>query len=312
MLKEIIGHAPVLDFFDKVIAAGNLSHAYCLVGPDKAGKRTVAEHLSAKIFGVEPEKLKLQPDLMFVRQEMDEKTAKTKKNIDVDQIRDLCLFLSRRSFLDGYKIAIIDEAEKMNVNSSNVLLKTLEEPKGKTILFLIAKDEMTLPRTIKSRCQTIYFHPVAKNLIKDFIVSRGVEEKQADEMARLSAGLPGRVCDWLENARGYEDYKKEILKFVSLFNKPFHDKLNKVNDLFGDKTDHIAARENLQDIMDIWLNVLRAFLHSNNGLAENKAKIKLDNKKLIKISNLIQEAKDFLSANIHPRLLVERILLEMP
>ena len=64
--------------------------------------------------------------------------------------------------------------------------------------------------------------------------------------------------------------------------------------------------------MDIWLNVLRGFLHSNHNLVENKGKIRLDNQKLLKITQLTQEAKGFLSENIHPRLLVEQILLEIP
>jgi DNA polymerase-3 subunit delta' len=312
MDSSIIGHKKILDFFSKLIEAGNLSHAYCFVGQEKLGKRTVAKNISAKIFNVTVDKLKTQPDFVIVEQEINEKTGKTKKNIDVDQIRYLKSFLSQRSFLGGYKIALIDNAEKMNANSANGILKVLEEPKEKTALFLITKDENLLPKTIQSRCQMIYFYPVQKDLIKEFILKKDIDDTKAEEMLRLSLGLPGRVCDWIEDIDSYELYKKEALRFISLFNRPFYEKLNKVDDIFGDKTDHIVARDNLSKILDVWLVVLRGFIHSNNGLKENKGKIKIENEKLINISRMIKEAKFFLNANIHPRILVEQILLELP
>ena len=166
MNNSIIGHAKIIIFFEKVIANGNLSHAYCLAGPDQVGKKTVVEHISAKIFGVPVGKLKLQPDYILVEQEINAKTDKTNKNISAEQARDLRLFLSHKSFLGGYKIAIIDMAEKMNDSSANILLKILEEPRGKTVLFLITRNENLLPKTIQSRCQMIFFEQVEKKLIK--------------------------------------------------------------------------------------------------------------------------------------------------
>lgn len=312
MNDSIIGHSKIITFFEKVIANGNLSHAYCLVGPDQIGKKTVAEYISGKILGVPAGKLKQQPDYILVEQEINEKTEKMNKNISSEQTRDLRLFLSQKSFLGGYKIAVIDMAEKMNDSSSNILLKTLEEPRGKTVLFLITRNEELLPKTIQSRCQTIFFQPVEKNLIKQYTVGCGLDEKEAEEMARLSAGLPGRVCQWIDNREEYNLYKQEMIRFVSLFNRPFYEKLSKIDDLFGDKVDHIVAREKLQNILDIWMTVLRGFMYSNTGIIPKKIKIDLSNEKLLNLSKLITEAKDFLSANIHPRLLVEQILLELP
>lgn len=308
----IIGHKKIIDFFAKVIAAGNLSHAYCLVGPDQVGKKTVVEHISAKIFGVPVGKLKLQLDYILVEQEINAKTDKMNKNISSEQIRDLRLFLSQKSFLGGYKIAIIDMAEKMNDSSANILLKTLEEPKGKTVLFLITRNENLLPQTIQSRCQMIFFQPVEKKLIKQYTIECGLNEKDAEGITKLSAGLPGRAHRFVENREEYDEYKQEMLRFIFLFNRPFYEKLSKVDELFGDKTDHIATREKLYNILDIWLAVLRGFLHSNAGILEKKIKIELSNEKLLNLSKLIFEAKDFLGANIHLRLLVEQILLELP
>lgn len=268
-MDAIAGHEKIIDFFAKVIKNGQLSHAYCFAGPSEAGKKTVAETLSAEILQTNREKLARHPDFFLVQQEWDEKTEKTKKDISVKQIRDLRERLSLGAFYNGYKIAIIDEAEKLSEEAANALLKTLEEPSGKTVLFLITKDEDKLPATIVSRCQAIYFQPVKTEV----------------------------APEWL---------KKEQERFDSLIGKSFFEKSALIEELLGDKKDHIATREKLQSILGIWRAQLR-----NNFLKETEDnKLPLD--RILEIEKKIVEAQDLLDKNINPRLLMENILLSMP
>jgi len=115
MEEGIIGHEKILDFFNKVINQGRLSHAYCFVGPEEGGKRTVAEKLAADLLKVERVKLSNHPDFSLIRQEFSEKKEKTNKDINIEQIRELRQTLGRHAYFGGYKVAIIDEAEKMNI-----------------------------------------------------------------------------------------------------------------------------------------------------------------------------------------------------
>lgn len=312
----IIGHQSVLNFFDKVIANGHLSHAYCFVGPAQVGKCTVAKHLAAKLLKVAPGKLSTQPDFILVQQELNEKTGKIKQDIDIDQIRDLGAILSRRAFLGGYKVAIIDEAEKMNANSANALLKTLEEPKGKTALFLITIDEAWLPETVRSRCQMIYFSPVGREEIEKALENEQREMRKVEEVARLATGLPGRVLTWLEDEEAYGQYKKEVARFLSLPNKPLYEKIKTVENLFGDKTDSIAARERWQSVLDLWLLLLRDQVYQCLGLSQycvHQAEKRSAGgvKSLLSVSRRIEQAKELLRQNVHPRLAVESVLLEL-
>jgi DNA polymerase-3 subunit delta' len=300
----IIGHQKILSFFNQAIAAGNLGHAYLFVGPANVGKETVARKIAAGIFGVEEKRLNFQPDWFVLKQVMDEKTNKTKKDISIDQMRDCQKFMAEFSFLGGYKIVLIKPAENMSLAAANALLKTLEEPKRKTILFLLAINERKLPITIRSRCQAVYFSPVSIAEIEIALQDRGLLAKEAKEMAILSRGLPGLALNWLSDQGGYEKYQKELHRFISLFNQPFYDKIKRVEDLFGDKTDHVVARENLENVLGVWQMVLRDKLLANqNGLSGGVA---------VKIYNSIQLARIRLRENIHPRLLVEEILLAMP
>ncbi len=75
-----------------------------------------------------------------------------KKNIDVDQIREMISFLNKSSFNDRKKIIFIDGVEFLNINSSNALLKSLEESNEKNLFILTHNISQNLNDTIKSRC----------------------------------------------------------------------------------------------------------------------------------------------------------------
>ncbi len=74
-----------------------------------------------------------------------------KKNIDIDQIRNLILSLNKSSFNDKPRIILIDNIELLNINSVNALLKILEEPNDNINFILINNNKKILP-TLKSRC----------------------------------------------------------------------------------------------------------------------------------------------------------------
>src|SRR3989339_357634 len=298
-MTGIVGHSQILAFFDKILANGPLSHAYCFARSESVGKRAVAEAISAKLHGVTREKLGTQPDYLIVEQVFDEKKEKTKKDISVEQIRDLREYLSRRAYLSGYKIAMIDGAEKMSLEAANALLKTLEEPKEKTILFLLTEDEAELPATILSRCQLIYFKPAASAELKNYLLEQHVASDRADEMVNLANGLPGKIVGWLADSEKYNWHLSELNRFKSLEKKSFFEKIKIVEDLFGDKTDHIAARENLQEVLNIWLTSVRESLKSNGWRQD----------RVLNVEKSIQDAKKMLDQNIHPRLLIENVLL---
>lgn len=313
-MSEIIGHQEVLDFFDKIIANNNLSHAYCFIGPEQVGKRTVAEEIAAKLLQTSREKLSRQPDFIIIQQSLNEKTGKTRKDITVEQMRELRARLSQHSFAGGYKVALIDDAEKMNIEAANALLKTLEEPSPRTVLFLITTDEEKLPETVLSRCQRIYFHSVKKEELEDYLVKRGISKP---ELVGPAQGLPGRLIGWLENEEKFIGYKAEADRFLGMIGQPFFSKLKSVEELFGEKGgDTIATRENLVEVLGLWQLLIRDICLTYAGLASetiHQTKI-IENYKYrdwIQLEERIIEARALLNQNIHPRLVVENILLEL-
>jgi DNA polymerase-3 subunit delta' len=78
-------------------------------------------------------------------------------NIRIDPIRSLCEKINQTSQFSGYRIAILDEADKLTISAANSLLKTLEEPGQNVLMLLVTSRTHRLPVTIRSRCQSIRF-----------------------------------------------------------------------------------------------------------------------------------------------------------
>ncbi len=110
-----------------------------------------------------------------------------KRNLLVEAIRDLEREAHFRPYEAGSRVFIINDAHKMNEAASNALLKTLEEPPETTYLFLVTSRPEKLLQTIRSRCQSFRFVPVAAAEIEKFLGTRG---KYSGDKAKLAA----RIC----------------------------------------------------------------------------------------------------------------------
>ncbi len=167
------------EFLKKKFEMGQLGHAYLLSGPAEADKFHFAKEfirlincLSSQILLCEGKTWedKCQnckmiekenfPDLLIIKSKNSQSSLKEGKDnieIDVSQIRNAQNFLSYKSYYGGFKAVIIEDAERMNFEAQNCFLKSLEEPKGDTIIFLISSKPNLLLNTILSRCQEIKF-----------------------------------------------------------------------------------------------------------------------------------------------------------
>lgn len=307
-MNNIIGHEQIRNFFNTIIENDSPHHAYCFVGPAHVGKKTIVRHISARFLNCSESKLIGCPDFFDIDREKDKKTGKTKKDISIAQIRELISYLSLSAFIkNGYKIAIIRDAEQLNINVANVLLKTLENPGKKTILFLTTQDNKSLPQTILSRCQTFYMSPVSSHQIENKLIEDGVGLTKARQIAELSRGLPGKAYAWTQDENALENHKKEISRFEGFIGKSFSDKLKAVEDLFGDKTDHIKTRAYISEVLGIWRLLIR-----DMWFAKINTSVEWTREQVLQVEKDILNAQELIEKNIHPRLLVETILLHIP
>jgi len=177
--------------------AGRLPHALLLSGPAGLGKLAFAQAVSAGLMCEQPGEAGepcgrckgcqllaagTHPD--FLQVELGEGA----RDIKIAQVRELIGHLTLTSQYVGHRVAIINPAERMNVNAANSLLKTLEEPSAGTQLILISSQPSRLLATIRSRCQVIPFRAPATDTAEAWLRAQGVAEPALPLI--LSGGAP--------------------------------------------------------------------------------------------------------------------------
>jgi len=141
-----------------------------------------------------------------------------KQIIRIPVIRELEREANFRPFEGVARVFIVEDADFMNDSAANSLLKTLEEPEPTTRLILTTTNPTALPATIRSRCQTIQFAPIAAAEIENFLINhKGVGEKDAQLLARTSRGSLGRACQTdVDTYRDRREAMLHVLKTITV------------------------------------------------------------------------------------------------
>jgi DNA polymerase III subunit delta' len=206
---EILGHQAVIQRFQRAAQSGRLSGAYLFVGPAGIGKRTLALQLAQALLCERASADRLEacdrcssctqvrslshPDLELVSRPSDKTIIPVELFIgDADhRMREgLCHRISLKPFHGSRKVAIIDDADDMNIEGANCLLKTLEEPPPRSVLILIATSLQKQLPTVRSRCQIVQFQPLDANTVSRLLIDRRLVEDAglAERLGQLSEG----------------------------------------------------------------------------------------------------------------------------
>jgi len=195
-LADILGQERVVDALRRSIAANRVAHAYLFEGPNGCGRRTTALALVQALFcaapvagdacGACPSCRKLaaghHPDLHLLEPLPD------KRDIVIDQVRELQQVLSLRPYEASRKACLIHPAERMTVGAANSLLKTLEEPPGHAVIILLASQSDLLLPTVRSRCQHLRFSPLDDQTVAAVLKAHGMDLELAAKLAPLAEG----------------------------------------------------------------------------------------------------------------------------
>lgn len=207
--QGIHGHDRVVEMFRASLQRGRLGSTFLFVGPAGVGKRTFAIRFAQCLLcesnpeeafepcGVCPGCIQVEslthPDLEIVGLPKDKKFISIDTFIGDKQHRNregLCPRIAMRPMRGRRKIAIIDDADHLNQEGANCLLKTLEEPPARSILILIGTSPQRQLPTIRSRCQIVPFRPLEPSLVEKLLVENELLEdlSAAGQLAALSKG----------------------------------------------------------------------------------------------------------------------------
>lgn len=219
--KDIIGHEQIIEHLQNAIAMDKVSHAYIINGPDKSGKMMLAEAFAMTVqceqggrdaclecHSCKQALGRNQPDIIYVSHEKP-------NTISVDDIRtqvnnDIVI----KPYSSRHKIYIIDEAEKMNVQAQNALLKTIEEPPTYAIILLLTTNADNFLPTILSRCVSLNIKAVPDETIEKYLMSNWqIPDYQAQICVAFAQGNVGKAIQ-LASSSDFNELKSSVLQLV--------------------------------------------------------------------------------------------------
>jgi DNA polymerase-3 subunit delta' len=197
--SDIVGHQQQVETLRQSLEKNRLHHAFLFLGAEGVGKRTVALSLAMAVQCLEKvgdfcnicaNCVKIRsghhPDVRLLG------LLPQRKEISIQQVREMERELNFHPFSGRKKIAIVDPAALMNASAQNALLKTLEEPPRDSLLILISTGIGGLLPTLLSRCLRLSFPPLPVELVTRFLVSeRGIKQEKAEILAAMTMGSLG-------------------------------------------------------------------------------------------------------------------------
>ncbi len=212
--QSIEGHDDVVDAFRRALARGRLASTFLFVGPGGVGKRMFAEKLAQSLLCQRsPDEAlnpcgtcdacaqviaRTHPDLLIIEKPADKSFIPLDAFVGDKEHRmreGLCHDIALKPFMGGRRVAIVDDADYLNEEGANALLKTLEEPPPRSVLILIGNSTDRQLPTIRSRCQVVRFRPLDRDYLAGILESDGTvaDASQAQRLASMADGSVARA-----------------------------------------------------------------------------------------------------------------------
>lgn len=326
--NDVVGQRQLVDNLRSALKFNKISHAYLIQGEKLSGKMMVADIFARALQceAAQGEKPCNQcrscrqalnrnhPDIMYVEHE--------KPNvISVDNIRQqINGDIAIKPYSGARKIYIMDEAEKMNVQAQNALLKTLEEPPEYAVILLLSTRAEAMLQTILSRCVVLNTRPVHEDMIKDYLMRRvQVPDYRAAICASFARGNVGRAVELASN----EEFDRMKSSVISTMKNIADLEINQMAAEIKRITEEKFDIDDYLDLCFIWYRDV--LLYKACGVHGDKSHIifkedmmdiagaakRYSYDGLERIIHAIDNARNRLKANVNSDLTMELLFMDM-
>jgi len=350
----LVGNSHIIDFLSKSLVNNKVANAYIFFGPQDLGKITVANYFAKCLLCQGKAKFR-KGDIVspcgqciscqaFARAKKNDSSAgeedrfeaihgdfhliereKDKKNISIEQAREFIKGLNLSSFLGSYKVGIIKEADSLSLEAANALLKTLEEPKEKVVIILVAANLELIPATIVSRSQVLNFYPVKTDIIYNYLLKEHkVSRSLAKNLSKISLGRPALAVKFLKDKNFYKDYTDKAKIFLDFARQDINERFFGIEKIIESSFSGQEGSKRALRVLEIWQGVARDLLLLDLGqkdliqhhiiteeLTQQREKFKAGTAVLIKIIKNLEAGKEYLRANVNPKLVLENIAINI-
>lgn len=318
--KGILGHEQIKEHLTNAIKLDKISHAYIFNGPEGSGKMMLAEAFAMALQCETGEgcgecrscKQAIahnQPDIIYIKHEKP-------NTISVDDIRSqLNSDIEIKPYSSKYKIYIVDEAEKMNQQAQNALLKTIEEPPEYAVIMLLTSNSNSFLPTILSRCIKLDLKSVKGELIRKFLMEQyKIPDYKADVCVAFAQGNVGKAIQLAAS----EDFGELKDTTIQLMKRLDEIEIYEMNAAVKQISEFKLKVQDYFDLMMIWFRDVLYMKATNdaNGIIFKdevydikKQASKHSYQGIEEILNALEKAKVRLNANVNFDLVIELLLL---
>jgi DNA polymerase III subunit delta' len=326
----VLGHQNIIKYLQRLIISKQFVSGYLFFGPEDIGKKTLVNLFVKSIFCFENQSSQDFPcgnckDCRDISKNIhpgyiEVNIEDGKKNISIDQVRELKERLYLTSATGSYKVVVINQADLLSIEASNALLKLIEEPPKNSIIILITKKVEDIIPTIRSRTQNIIFHNVALKEIKNHLIKNGVSEKLARELSEFSGGIPGLAMSYYQNLDLWTNKKNSLNEMLELLDQPVNERLKWVNEQMKISKKSSNQYIYFESLLNSYLRLVRDLivfqLDSELELIHPFLKeiiVKISNKyqsnQLLNFYKQVLAGKKSLNQNVSPKIIFENLLL---
>jgi DNA polymerase-3 subunit delta' len=262
----MIGHAAAETAFLEAWAAGRLHHAWLLAGPQGMGKAAFAARAARFLVthdsGGTAEPLTFDdlgdaaagrlvdagnhPEILTLARQPKDKGKDLARNITIDQVRQMIRRLHLSLSLGDWRVIVVDAVDDLETDGANALLKTLEEPPAKTLFLLVSHSPGRLLPTIRSRCRTLRFQPVERDVMASWLHAQRpmLDAGDVRAIAGAAGGVPGKALALIDSdVAGIE---KKLLAIATS-----GDPGNRLREALAREVGGTSNRERLELVIDI-------------------------------------------------------------
>ena len=319
---DILGHEQIIAHLQNAIEEDKVSHAYIFNGPEASGKMMLAEAFAMALQCEGEGKRPClecrscrqaadhnQPDIIYVSHEKP-------NTIGVDDIRtQINNDIDIKPYSSRYKVYIVDEAQKMNQQAQNALLKTIEQPPAYAIILLLTTNADSFLQTILSRCITLNLKAVKEDKIKEYLMKHyQIPDYQADICAAFSQGNVGKAIQ-LASSEEFGELKASVLQLMKrLEDIDLYEMTGAVKQI----AEYKLSVNDYFDLMMIWFrdvlylkatNDVDGLIFKDEVYDIKKQAAKRSYQGIETILEALEKAKIRLNANVNFDLVIELLLL---
>jgi DNA polymerase-3 subunit delta' len=203
VFDDLVGQEHIIEILKSAVAASRtgeesqeMTHAWVFTGPPGSGRSSAAvafaqalicpnngcgtcnDCLSAKTHG--------HPDVEIIRTEG--------LSIKVEEVRELLTRVAWAPSMGGWRVVVMEDADRLTESAANALLKAIEEPGTRTVWLLCAPTLHDVLPTIRSRCRHLQLRTPSLEAVTNVLINRDhIAPGMADFAARVSQGHIGRA-----------------------------------------------------------------------------------------------------------------------